>query len=337
MGINILLRNAEQFSQPPTAAPVFMFPGQSSVGPDIVARARRAHPAAESIAGLAREVLGEACASEYLDPGGARLRSNRDIQISVFLATQMYLAAMRAEGIEASGSLGLSLGEYSHLVHIGAIDLDDALRLVDERGRCYDEAPPGIMATVLAVDHETVASVVERAGAHGVVGISNFNTPTQHVIAGAQPAVVWAATTLEEEHAAHVTIIERRVPMHSPMMAAVAEAFAPALAKPAWRIPAQAYVPNVTATPIATPAPADFVSHLLRHVSEPVLWQRSIDGLVAADPDATFIEVGPGAVLYNMMGRSWRGVRRTRVDAPPDMDPREHFAVAMEALRAPAR
>ena len=106
------------------------------------------------------------------------------------------------------------------------------------------------MATVLAVDHDTVASVVERARAYGAVAISNVNTPTQHVIAGAEPAVAWAAATLEEEHAAHVTIIERRVPMHSPMMATVADAFAPALAQAAWRIPAQAYVPNVTGTPI---------------------------------------------------------------------------------------
>jgi [acyl-carrier-protein] S-malonyltransferase len=338
MGINILPRNSEESVRPSTtAARVFMFPGQSSVGPDIVSRARLAHPAAESIVALACDVLGAPRASEYLDPRGTRLRSNRDTQVSVFLATQMYLAAMRAEGIEADSSAGLSLGEYSHLVHIGAIDLDEALRLVDERGRCYDEAPPGIMITVLATDHDTVASVVERARACGAVAISNINAPTQHVIAGAEPAVIWAATTLEEEHAAHVTTIERRVPMHSPVMAPVAKAFAPALARAAWRVPAHAYVPNVTGTPIATPTAADFVSHLSRHVSEPVLWQRTVDGLVAADRDATFIEVGPGAVLHNMMGRSWRSVRRACVDGPREMDPREHFAATMEALRARAR
>ena len=337
MGINIVPRNLELVAPPPTAARVFMFPGQSSAGPDIVSRACRSHPAAEPIADCARAVLGEARAAEYLDPEGTRLRSNRDTQISVFLATQMYLAAMRAEGIEAGTSLGLSLGEYSHLVHIGAIDLDEALRLVDERGRCYDDAPPGIMATVLAVDHDTVASVVDRARACGPVAISNINTPTQHVIAGAEPAVAWAADTLEDEHAAHVTIIERRVPMHSPMMAAVADDFAPVLAQAHWRIPAHAYVPNVTGAPIAAPTAADFVSHLSRHVSEPVLWQRSVDGLVAANPDATFIEVGPGAVLHNMMRRSWRTSRRACVDAPPDMDPREHFAATVEALRARTR
>ena len=58
---------------------------------------------------------------------------------------------------------------------------------------------------------------------------------------------------------------------------------------------------------IAGPSAGDFVSHLTRHVSEPVLWQRSIDQRDrgrAQEP--AFIEVGPGAVLHNMMGRAWR-------------------------------
>ena len=315
-------------------ARVFLFPGQSSVGPGILSRARAAHPAAERIANRARAVLGEARASRYLDDRGAAPRCNRDVQIAVFLATQMYLAALAAEGIDAHRSLGLSLGEYSHLVHIGALDVDEALRLVDERGRCYDEAPPGLMATVLAADYDTVATVVLDARARGPVAISNINTPTQHVIAGAEPAVTWATATLENEHAAHVTIIERRVPMHSPMMAPVADAFAPALARAPWRTAAKAYVPNVTAMPIAHPAAADFVDRLTRHVSEPVLWQRSIETLVAADPQATFVEVGPGGVLHNMMARAWRGVRRSRVDAPDGGDARAHFAAVVGALRA---
>ena len=333
MSNHILHRNQERASALTTAA-VFMFPGQSSVGPEAVTRARRAHPAAEDVAVRARAVLGNQRASEYLDADGASLRNNRDVQITVFLATQMYLAAMHAEGIRASGSFGLSLGEYSHLVHIDALDLEAALRLVDERGRCYDEAPPGIMATVLAIDHDTVADVVTRASAHGPIVISNFNAPTQHVIAGTEAAVAWAATMLEDEHAAHVTIIERRVPMHSPLMAKVAQAFEPALARAPWSATSRPYLPNVTAAPIARATAADFVAHLTRHVSEPVLWQQSVECLVAAHPGATFIEVGPGGVLHNMMGRAWRGTRRARVDAPDGITPPEHFAATVEALRA---
>jgi [acyl-carrier-protein] S-malonyltransferase len=315
-------------------AVVFLFPGQSSVSPEAVARARASHPAAEAIAGMARSVLGEARAAQYLDPRGAAVHTNRDIQLTVFLATQMYLAALKAEGIEAVSSLGLSLGEYSHLVDIGALDLADALRLVDERGRCYDASPPGMMATVLAVDRDTVAAVVAVAEAHGPIVISNINAPTQHVLAGAEPAITWAATTLEDEHAAHVAIIERRVPMHSPLMAPVARRFSPALARAPWRAASKPYLPNVTAAPVAQPTGADFVSHLTRHVSEPVLWQQSVDRIAGAHPEACFLEVGPGGVLHNMIGRAWKKVRSKRIDAPDGTPSRAHFTATVEALRA---
>lgn len=333
MGTHILHRIVEPTTPERTLARVFLFPGQSSVAPDALLRARASHASTVEVEQRVRAVLGNAQAADYFSAQGARLITNRDTQITVFVATQMYLAALRAEGIDAGDSIGLSLGEYSHLVHIGALDFEDALRLVDERGRCYDEAPPGIMATVLAVDYDAVADAVAQARVHGPIAISNINAPTQHVIAGGEAAITWAAAFLEDEHAAHVTVIERHVPMHSPMMATVADRFQPALAAAPWRRPVRNYFPNVAGAPLSAPSPADFVSHLKRHVSEPVLWQRSLDHLVATQSEAAFIEVGPGGVLHNMMGRAWRSVRRLRVDSP-DADPRGHFAGVVESLRA---
>lgn len=313
---------------------VFLFPGQSSATPDLLVRARRAHEASGQVVDAAHRVLGPRRAARYLSADGAALQSNRDVQISVFLATQMYLAALSAEGLEADQSLGLSLGEYSHLVDIGALDLESALALVDERGRCYDEAPEGVMVTVLAVHHEAVAEVVERAQAHGPVVISNYNAPTQHVIAGPRDAVAWAAATLEDEHGAHTTTIEERVPMHSPLMAGVAQAFAPVLARAPWRTPVRPYWPNVTGEPMEAAGAADFVAHLTRHVSEPVRWQASIDLVSAAHPDASFVEVGPGRVLHNMVSRAWRGVWCSRVDGMGEAEPASHFLSTIEVLRA---
>ena len=313
---------------------VFLFPGQSSAGPAALARARQVHPVAEGIAARAARILGNARAAAWLAPGGARLATNRDVQVVVFLATQMYLAALTAEGIDAECSLGLSLGEYSHLVHIGALDFDDALRLVDERGRCFDEAPPGMMVTVLAVDGETVADVVDRARVLGPVVVSNYNSSTQHVISGSARAVAWAAETLEDEQCALTTVIERRVPMHSPLMSGVARAFSPALEQARWRAPRADYWPNVTALPLARAARADLVAHLTRHVSEPVRWQSSLDAVLTRHPGAMLVEVGPGGVLANMVGRSWRSARCARIDGPDGTDPRQHFAATIEALRA---
>ena len=315
---------------------VFLFPGQSSAGPDALTRARRLHPAAEALAATAGRVLGEADASALLGGETARLDTNRDVQIVVFLATQMYLRALAAEGLDAVASLGLSLGEYSHLVHVGALPFEEALALVSARGRCYNRAPQGLMVTVLGADRETVAGVVADAGSRGCAVISNYNAPTQHVVAGHDEAVNWAAARLEDEHGAHTTVIERRVPMHSPLMAPVGEAFLTALRDAPWRTPARNYLPNVTATPVRAALAEHFVDRLTAHVSAPVLWDRSVDVVAAAHPDATFVEVGPGGVLHNMLGRAWKRLRRARLDGPDGLDPRVHFAQAVEALRGDA-
>ena len=293
---------------------VFMFPGQSSADPQMIRRALAAHPACREIADRAVAALGPAALHPYLDAAEARLDSNRDVQLAVFLATQMHLAALRAQGVEGGASLGLSLGEYSHLVHIGALTFEEALRLVDARGRAYEESRPGTMVTVLAADRETVESVVAEGGRRGTVVVSNYNAPTQHVLSGEADAVAWAAGRLEEEHGAQTVTIERRVPMHSPLMSEVAGRFRRWLERMPWRRPRHRYVPNVTGEPMRDPQPLDFVDSLAAHVAWPVRWQKSMERLAREYAAATFIEVGPGRVLHNMLGRRWLPLRRAATD-----------------------
>ncbi|MEZ5293532.1 MAG: acyltransferase domain-containing protein [Vicinamibacterales bacterium] len=317
---------------------VILFPGQSSADPRALSRARRAHPAAAQVAAEAAAVLGAGDADRYLHADTAPLATNRDVQIVVFVASQMYLRALAEEGVAAETSLGLSLGEYSHLVHIGALDFASALALVSERGRCYDEAPPGVMVTVLGADRDAVEQVVAAGRAHGPVVVSNYNARTQHVVAGAAGAVAWVAHELEEAHGAHTVEIEPRVPMHSPLMTGVAARLRRVLEAAPWMPPAFGYRPNVTAGSIPPRAcRADtFVALLERHVSEPVRWDASVDAVVAACPGATFVEVGPGVVLHNLLGRAWRRVPRAHVDAPDGADPAAHFRRLLETLCARA-
>lgn len=312
---------------------VLMFPGQSSAYPAMIARARELGEAAEDVACRVAAVLGED-ASRYLEPRGARLDTNRDVQIAVFVATQMHLAALEAAGVDADVSVGLSLGEYSHLVHIGALSFDDCLHLICERGTAYDASPLGFMIAVLAVTHDVIDEVLVEARAHGVAVISNYNAPTQHVIAGEPSAVTWAAKRLEDEHAAHTVVIERRVAMHTPLLAKARAAFRPHLERTAWGPVTRPYVPNVLGTRLASPTAADFVEHLSAHVTDPVRWQDTLEGIAASAPDAVFVEVGPGGVLGNMLGKRWLPLRRTRTDAPDDEQPGTHFTRMLEALGA---
>lgn len=297
----------------------------------MIERALDRHRAAHALVRRARAVLGTDGLAPYVRSAGVRLESNRDVQIGVFLATQMHLATLETEGVSARLSLGLSLGEYSHLVHIGALSFEAALALVSARGALYDQAPPGVMVAVLGATLDDVHRALSLAP-HGA-SLSNVNTPTQHVIAGHRPAVDSAARWLEDECGAHTVEIEPRVPMHTPLLEDVAVRFRQTLAAAPWQTPSLPYLPNVSGIARARSTPTGLVEDLTDHVTRPVQWRASVEAIAAAEPDALFLEVGPGTVLRNMLGRRWLNVRRASTDAPDQAGAIPAIA-AREALHA---
>lgn len=295
-----------------------MFPGQSSRYPEMLDRIIEAWPPARSLVKRASEVLGRDLLRLYQDNAHA-FECNRDIQVGVFLASHLHYSALQAFGVEAELSVGLSLGEYNHLVHIGAIDFEDALRLVEARGCAYDLGPAGTMASVFPLELEGLLPIVKQAQKSGIVEIANYNSPTQHVVAGEQAAVDAVVGLVSEAHAIEATVIEHRIPMHSSVFRPVAELLKPHLDQAPWKQPRKPYLPNVAATPMETPTAAEIVDRLTRHVYSPVQFKASIDAIVARHRDAVFVEVGPRSVLHNLLQRRWLTNPRHRTDVLGDL------------------
>lgn len=299
--------------------PIFMFPGQSSRYPEMIDRLTAwAGVDARDVIEQASMALGRDIRAHYRADNPQIYATNRDVQIGVFLANHIHLVALERAGVHAQLSLGLSLGEYNHLVHIGALGFLDAVRLVDARGAAYDAGPEGAMASVFPLPLDDLEEVVSRARAHGPLEIVNLNSPTQNVIAGAQTAIDAAAAILDDEHGAECRVIEQRVPMHASIFAPVAAALRPALAQTTFRKPRYPYLPNVLGRFEDEPLPARIADLLAQHVYSPVLFRASIDFIAEHYPDAAFIEVGPRAVLFNLLSRKWRPNPRFKTDAPED-------------------
>jgi [acyl-carrier-protein] S-malonyltransferase len=296
---------------------IFMFPGQSSRYPEMLERIVDAWPDAVGIVTQASEVLGRDLRALYRDE--TSFESNRDVQVGVFLTSHLHLRALEAAGVHATASLGLSLGEYNHLVHIGALDFESALRLVDARGRVYDEGPEGMMACIQPASEEELTPLLDQVREHGCVSIANFNSPTQQVIAGDRVAVEATMALCEDELFVQPVVIEKRIPMHTELFRPVAAALRPHLAQAPWRAPNQPYLPNVTAELLDSPRPEDFIDLLCRHVFSPVRWRESIDLLTRCHPDAVFLEVGPRGVLFNLLQKRWHTNRKFKSDSPENL------------------
>lgn len=297
---------------------VFMFPGQSSRYPEMIRRIVEAYAPARSIVQNASDILARDLFSVYQTESEA-FELNRDVQVGVFLTSHLYMLALQANGVDADSSLGLSLGEYNHLVHIGAIDFEAALRLVDARGRVYDEGPEGMMVALFPIDREEVEDVLKRVQDVGCVQIANFNTPSQFVIAGQTAAVLAAMEIAQEEFSIDPVIIEKKIPMHTPVFRCVADALLPHLERAPFRTPSRPYISNVLGTVVENPTPARIVELLAQHVYSPVLWRQAIDDMAGRVPEAVFVEVGPRGVLYNMLQKRWHANLKFKTDVREDI------------------
>ncbi len=86
-----------------------------------------------------------------------------------------------------SAAAGHSLGEYSALFAAGALDFENALRLVGLRGRLMQHAGDvrrGTMAAIVGLEDNIVEEICKEASANGIVQPANYNSPGQIVISG---------------------------------------------------------------------------------------------------------------------------------------------------------
>ena len=110
---------------------IFLFPGQSSRDPEMLERLEAVHG---GVAKRARQRI-----QARLQPGAP----NSEVQLNITTLNLTYLELANTHGLAAQASAGMSLGEYSHLVHIGAIEAEACLDLIAARGRAYDAGPSG--------------------------------------------------------------------------------------------------------------------------------------------------------------------------------------------------
>ncbi len=311
-----------------------MFPGQSSRYPAMIERALRLAPAPnERLMREASDILGRDLLAHYRADNPAIFATNRDVQVGVFLTNHLHLQSLQRTGVDVERSLGLSLGEYNHVVHIGALDFASALRLVDARGVAYDAGPDGAMAAVFPIGLDELEPIIQRAQEHGILEVGSYNSPTQHVLSGERVAIDAARRILENEHVVETVVIEERIAMHSKRFWPVVSQFLPKLQRMPWQPTRLPYLANVVGRFLLTPTPGDFIFLLSQHVWRPVRWRQSIDFVAARYPGATFVEVGPRAVLHGLLQRRWHTNPKLHTDGRPGEDPRTAFEAVVRALR----
>jgi [acyl-carrier-protein] S-malonyltransferase len=287
----------------PSAA--FIFPGQGSqvvgMGAELAARFAKSKECFER----ASTVLGYDLLERVNSVSPDELKETRLSQPAIFTANVAIYRAVATLGLNPIASAGHSFGEYCSLTIADAIDFDEAVRIVNERGLAMGDAAdvaPGLMAAIIGLEEAAVDEVCKRAreesGAR--VDIGNLNSVVQIVVSGDASAVEAACEIAKERGAKRVRVLNVSGAWHSTLMEAAMPRFSRAVASATLRMPSFTVISNVIAKPYTSVD--EIRTCLLASLCSRVRWHEAALALAALTPDY-IVECGASEVLAPMIKR----------------------------------
>lgn len=210
----------------------------------------------------------------------------------------LYEVLKRFYDIKPIVMAGFSLGEYGALYASGVFTFDEIINLINIRSRAMHEDSqkvPGMMAAVLGLDKETVASVCASVED---LYVANYNTVNQVVISGKNESVLIGIELLKAKGARRILPLNVSGAFHTKFMKNASDQI-------------YAYLQNIEPKPNNVDVLLNVNSQKLDlrtikeamrdQITNPVLFEHIIFKLVYEYQLDTIIEIGPGTVLTNLI------------------------------------
>ena len=285
----------------------FIFPGQGAqyagMGRDFVGN----FPVFSEVFEEASERLGFDLLKTVMEGTAEDLMRTEVTQPALLTVSTAILKVISQEtGLACDFAAGLSLGEYTALVHAGALNFADAVVIAKERGRIMQEAVPegvGAMAPIVGLTYDEVAEFIKEIKGLGVVEISNFNSPSQVVVSGNIEAVQAAVDFIKKNAKTRIKALFLPVsaPFHTSMLREASNEFEKILNNYSVFELDKTVVSNVTGLPytdISEVKPA-----LVKQFYSTVLWKPSVEFMIE-NGVTDFVEIGPGTSLSGLVRKT---------------------------------
>ena len=282
----------------------FLFPGQGSqamgMGENFYNNSQ-----------VAKDMIDEASKSSGIDFKKLLFSENSDLEKTQFTQPAILLVSSIANrlfqdamNITPYYALGHSLGEFSALVSVGALDFLDAVSLVNLRGELMAQACEGAdvgMMVSLGLDDEVVEEITQTQRDNGLkVWAVNYNAKGQIVIAGVKSDLEKLVAILKEAKAKRAMLLNMSVASHCPLLdsaKAPLEAKLQEVLKDEFKAPV---ISNVTADRYESKDEA--LDLLVKQLVSPVMYKQSIAKF--DDEVDCYIEFGYGGVLKGLNRRA---------------------------------
>ncbi len=293
----------------------FVFPGQGSQKIGMLADIAAQYPLIEATFARASKVL------DY-DLWALAQQGEQDAINQTAVTQPLLLTASTAlwqlwnelGGAQPSCLAGHSLGEWSALVAADVLDFEEAVRLVQLRGRYMQEAVPagkGSMAAIVGLDDAAVEDSCRQASGDEFVAPVNYNSPGQIVIAGHSAAVERAMEACKAAGAKRALPLPVSAPFHTPLMAPAAVRLSREMEKVAFRAPRIPVIHNVGVGSVDDPT--EIRHRMVQQITAPVPWVECVK-TIGARGCTELLECGLGKVLSGLNKRILDTVNTLNID-----------------------
>lgn len=223
------------------------------------------------------------------------LKETKNTQPCLFAMELAAASILMDKGIQPDAAAGFSLGEVVAATVSGVFDNETGFRLVCRRGELMQREAEKFdtsMAAVVKLSPEQVQDICDK---YSDVYPVNFNCPGQITVSGLSSQM---SDFFADVKAAGGKAIPLKVKgaFHSPFMNEASDAFFAELSKADIKSSAIPLYSNMTAKQYTD----DAAGLLSKQICNPVQWERLIRNMIDDGID-TFIEMGPGRTLTNMI------------------------------------
>ena len=235
------------------------------------------------------------------------LKETRNTQPCLFAMELAAAEVLMEKGIVPEALAGFSLGEVVAATVGGIFDKETGFRLVCKRGERMQDEADKFDTSMAAVVKLTAEQVKEICSKYPDIYPVNFNCPGQIAVAGLSSQMPDFSADIRAAGGRAIPL-KVKAAFHSPYMKGAAKAFAGELAAVKVKESSIPLYSNVTAEPYGEDA-AELLSSQICH---PVQWERLVRNMIRDGVD-TFIEIGPGRTLTNMIKKISPDVRAVGV------------------------
>ena len=299
-----------------------VFPGQGSQTVGMLAELAGDYPIVQETFKQASEVLGYDLWQLVQEGPAEELNKTWQTQPALLTASVAVYRVWQQKYPELKPEVmaGHSLGEYSALVCAGVLDFQDAVKLVELRGKLMQQAVPegtGAMYAIIGLDNDAIINACKQAEQGEVVSAVNFNSPGQVVIAGAKAAVERAAALCKEAGAKRALPLAVSVPSHCALMKPAADQLSVSLESITLK---EAVVSVLNNVDVKNEIEADAIRNaLVRQLYSPVRWTETVEKM-AQNGVEVLVEIGPGKVLNGLTKRIVDSLQAVSVNDVKSLD-----------------